>query len=158
MPIIYDEEKVQAIDNDSKTSLTHFDQQREYGYYLLAHDNQMFMVSLTFSSAPLRVPTEEGRQHTFHIMGFSHVDPRDITRVFDEDLGRWVNRHCGRYLQADYKPYKDVIIAHLRVLESYGCSLSEWPHEIIIDFSRLDESLNRIQNDYNFKQGFKRVI
>jgi len=143
MPIIYDKEKFQAINRETKTSLTHFQQERDSDYYLLEADGEMFMVSLTFSSAPLSVPTEEGRCHTFYVQGFSHVNPKDIGRVYDQDFEVWRNQHSGRYVHADYKPYKDVIISHLRVLKSYGHSLSEWPHEIVIDFSRLDESLKQ---------------
>jgi len=143
MPIIYDKEKFQAINRDTKTSLTHFQQERDYGYYLLEADGEMFMVSLTIGFSNHSVTNEEYRRHTLYIQGFSHVNPKDIGRVYEQELEVWRNQHSGRFIHADYKPYKDVIISHLRVLKSYGHSLSEWPNEIIIDFSRLDESLKQ---------------
>jgi len=140
MPIVYNEEKVQATDSDANTSLTHFEQERDYGYYLLNCGDKFFMVSLTIGFSNHSVTNEKRKRHTFYITGFSRVNPKDLTRVFDEVIGRWVNVHNGHYVKANYKPYMDIIISHLKVLCTYGHSISEWPNEIIISFSRLDES------------------
>ena len=140
MPIVYIEKEMQTLDQETNVSLFQFSQHREHHYFLLTHENKKFMVSTTFSSKERLGASKNSRKHTYHIDGFSHVESKDITRTYDKDLDIWVNRHAGLYVRANHENYKDIIVSHLLILMRYGHSESEWPHETIVDFSRLDES------------------